>query len=99
MMYLAKHFFGAVTLGLVTMQGSVEAIAATPEIMMAQCRARAGEVFSARLPDIDTKYEGQRTDGTHAVNGTAIFRGRTETFQCSFDRAGKRIIRFVVNSH
>lgn len=65
--------------------------------MMQKCRIHAGKAFQARLPDIETKYEGQRTDGTHAVNGTAIFRGRTETFQCSFDRAGQRIVRFVVN--
>ena len=65
--------------------------------MMAQCRARAGKALRTRLPDIDTKYEGQRTDGTHAVNGTASVDGRTRTFQCSFNRAGSRIIRFVVN--
>jgi hypothetical protein len=50
-----------------------------------------------RLPDIETKYEGQRTDGTHAVNGTAYIGDRTETFQCSFNRAGDRITLFVVN--
>ena len=87
-----------IVLGAGAMQADVPAIAATsPPIMMAQCRAHAGKFFRTRLPDIDTKYEGQRTDGTHAVNGTAIFRGRTETFQCSFNRAGARIIRFVVN--
>ena len=76
----------------------VDAVAAaTPEVMMAQCRSRAAKAFRARLPDVETKYEGQRTDGTHAINGTAIFRGQTKTFQCSFDRAGQRIVRFIVN--
>lgn len=74
-----------------------DASAATPEIMMAECRARAGTALKVRLPDVDTKYEGQRTDGTHAVNGTATVRGRAQTFQCSFDRRGNRIVRFVVN--
>jgi hypothetical protein len=73
------------------------AAAATPERMMQECRVRAGEVLSTRLPNIETKYEGQRTDGTHAVNGTARFDGRTETFQCSFNRSGHQIIKFVVN--
>lgn len=76
---------------------SVSAKAAEPGRMMQECRIRAGQQFRTRLPNIDTKYEGQRVDGTHAVNGTAIFRGRTETFQCSFNRSGRRIIRFIVN--
>ena len=73
------------------------AAAATPQRMMADCRVRAAQEFRTRQPNVETKYEGQRTDGTHAVNGTARMRGRTETFQCSFDRPGRRILRFVVN--
>ena len=69
----------------------------TPGRMMQECRIRAHEVLHTRLPNIETKYEGQRTDGTHAVNGTAWIRGRTETFQCSFNRRGQRIIQFIVN--
>jgi hypothetical protein len=65
--------------------------------MKAVCRARASNVMRYRLPDISTKYEGQRVNGTHAVNGTARSRGRSHTFQCSFNRSGQRIIRFVVN--
>lgn len=71
--------------------------AATPEIMMAQCRSRAHDEFKIRLPDIDTKYEGQRTDGTHAVNGTAFLKTGERTFQCSFNRDGDKIVQFVVN--
>jgi hypothetical protein len=65
--------------------------------MIQECRVRAGDEFRTRLPNIETKYEGQRTDGTHAVNGTARFDGRTRTFQCSFNRSGRRIVEFVVN--
>ncbi|MEZ5908797.1 MAG: hypothetical protein R3D31_08370 [Hyphomicrobiaceae bacterium] len=83
--------------GLATMLPAVPADAATPERMMAECRARAGKALKTRLPNIETKYEGQRTDGTHAVNGTARFSGRTETFQCSFNRAGSRMVNFVIN--
>lgn len=68
---------------------------ATPETMMAQCRARAAQTLGARLPDIETKYEGRRTDGTHAVNGTLRAGGRERTFQCSFGRDGRRIVQFV----
>jgi len=70
---------------------------ATPEAMMAQCRARAAQTLGVRMPDIETKYEGQRTDGTHAVNGAARSAGRERTFQCSFGPGGQRIVQFVVN--
>lgn len=67
----------------------------TPDTMMALCRARAGQTLGVRLPDIETKYEGQRTDGTHAVNGTARVAGQMRTFQCSFGPGGQRLVRFV----
>lgn len=65
--------------------------------MLATCRDRAHQILRTRLPDIAVKYEGQRTDGTHAVNGNATLNGRSETFQCSFDRNGSRIVQFIVN--
>ena len=77
--------------------GTHSAAAATPEIMMAQCRNRAHDEFKLRLPDIETKYEGQRTDGTHAVNGTAYLKSGERTFQCSFDAKGTAITKFIVN--
>lgn len=82
------------TLALIPLTASAK----TPEYMMQACRNRAHEVLHTRIPNIETKYEGQRTDGTHAVNGTAWLRGRTETFQCSFDSRGRNIIGFVVNN-
>lgn len=91
-----KFVIGIVVLMSATQFAST-AFAATPAQMMQECRVRAGQVLKTRLPNIETKYEGQRTDGTHAVNGTARFNGRTETFQCSFNRSGRQIVRFVVN--
>lgn len=70
---------------------------ANPDRMMAICRDRAVHVFHLRAGDVNTKYEGQRTDGSHAVNGTAYLRGAEETFQCSFNSSGTQISRFVVN--
>lgn len=87
--------FGFVAAGVATLGGVANA--KTPARMMQECRARAHEVLHTRLPNIETKYEGQRTDGTHAVNGTAWIRGRSETFQCSFNRRGRRIMQFIVN--
>lgn len=70
---------------------------ASPGRMMAICRDRAVHVFHLRAGDVETKYEGQRTDGTHAVNGTAYLRGVQETFQCSYNASGTQIVRFIVN--
>jgi len=70
---------------------------ANPGRMMAICRDRAVHVFHLRAGDVETKYEGQRTDGTYAVNGTAYLRGIEETFQCSFNQSGTTIERFIVN--
>lgn len=81
---------------VLTLSGQA-ALAASPDRMMAQCRNRAHDELGGRLPDIATKYEGQRTDGTHAVNGTAHINGGERTFQCSFNRSGRRIVQFVVN--
>ena len=41
---------------------------------------------------VELKYEGQRTDGTHAVNGSAAY---GQTFQCSFNRAGTHVVRWT----
>lgn len=70
---------------------------ADPASMQANCRDRAAHVFHTRKPNIETKYEGQRTDGSHAINGTVYLRNVEETFQCSFNTDGSRITQFVVN--
>jgi hypothetical protein len=82
---------------LVSASMTTEAAAQSPQRMMAECRSRASEALRVRLPNVETKYEGQRSDGTHAVNGTAYIRQQERTFQCSFNSSGQRIIRFVVN--
>jgi len=97
-MSLGKSLVAPVILALAATQLSAAAYAETPEAMMAHCRERAHKVLNTRLPNIETKYEGQRTDGTHAVNGTARLDGRVETFQCSFGKGGNDIQRFVVNT-
>lgn len=74
-----------------------EAPQADPAAMQANCRDRAAHVFHTRQPNIETKYEGQRTDGTYAVNGTVYLRSVEETFQCSFNSDGSKITRFLVN--
>ena len=69
------------------------ALAADPSQMMMTCNTYAARHLHVTPSDIlDLKYEGQRTDGTHAVNGTAR---NGQTFQCSFNRAGTRVVHWT----
>jgi hypothetical protein len=61
--------------------------------MMMTCNTYAARHLHVTPSDIlDLKYEGQRTDGTHAVNGTAR---NGQAFQCSFNRAGTRVVHWT----
>jgi hypothetical protein len=54
-------------------------------------------MFHLRLPNIETNYEGQRTDGLHAVNGTANSRAREDTIQCLSDSICTTIDQIIAN--
>jgi hypothetical protein len=65
--------------------------------MLATCRARAAKAYKADANMVDTKYEGTRTDGTHPVNGMIRIGDEQKTFQCNFDKKGKRLTKFIKN--
>lgn len=65
-------------------------LAANDSEMMAKCNTYAAHHLHLPASDIaEVKYEGQRTDGTHAVNGSAT---NGQTFQCSFNKAGTHVV-------
>ena len=74
--------------------GASQPVPAADEAQMMSAR----NIYAARhlgvsTSDIvDLKYEGQRTDGTHAVNGSAA---NGQTFQCSFNRAGTHVVHWT----
>ncbi|MGJ8586197.1 MAG: hypothetical protein ACSHXD_19065 [Marinosulfonomonas sp.] len=60
--------------------------------MMSSCNTYAARHLGVSTSDIDVvSYEGQRTDGTHAVNGSTT---SGQTFQCSFNAAGTRVVHW-----
>lgn len=65
--------------------------------MPGACQAHAASRFGVAPSMVSVKYEGQRVDGTHAVNGSAVVSGVNRTFQCSFNSGGTQIVDFVVN--
>lgn len=70
------------------------AMAASPDYMMENCRNSSQIFFQDFEARAKTKYEGQRTDGTHAVNGTIYLETRSEDFQCSFNKKGDTMVDF-----
>lgn len=60
--------------------------------MMSACNSFAAQRLGVSTSDIaSVSYEGQRTDGTHAVNGST---NAGQSFQCSFNSAGSRIVHW-----
>lgn len=81
-------------IGLVLMVSGVSqsALAADEAQMMSICNTYAAHHLHVSTSDIvELKYEGQRTDGTHAVNGSAA---NGQTFQCSFNKAGTHVVHW-----
>lgn len=65
--------------------------------MLATCRSKAAKAYKGDPNMVDTKYEGTRTDGSHPVNGMIRVGEEQKTFQCNFDKTGKRLTKFVKN--
>lgn len=81
------------TFGLATWGLAHPVLAADEAAMMAYCNTYAAERLHVSTSDIASlKYEGQRTDGTHAVNGNTT---SGQTFQCSFNRAGTDVVNWA----
>lgn len=79
----------AVAFALVLGAGQA-ALAADEAQMMTKCNSYAAHHLHVSTSDIATlSYEGQRVDGTHAVNGSAT---NGQTFQCSFNKAGTHVV-------
>ena len=81
-----------VIFALAALGAGLPVLAADQSTMMATCNTYAARHLQVSTSDIlDLKYEGQRTDGTHAVNGTAA---NGQTFQCSFNKAGTKVVHW-----
>jgi len=70
------------------------ALAQSPDYMMEDCQLAAKQFYLDYEAGSEAKYEGQRTDGTHAVNGTIYLETRGADFSCSYNAAGDRLVDF-----
>ena len=69
-------------------------MAQSPDYMMEDCKNSAQifcQDFAARS---EAKYDGQRVDGTHAINGTVYLEIRSEHFSCSYNARGDTMLEF-----
>jgi hypothetical protein len=69
-----------------------------PSDMVSNCQFEAAKRFQSDVARTTAKYQGRRTDGTHAVNGTIRKGKRLSTFQCNFGRNGVRLLSFITNA-
>lgn len=85
-----KRFNLATGVATATLLLTGGAFAADQSQMMSMCNTYAAHHLHVSTSDIaEVKYEGQRTDGTHAVNGSAT---NGQTFQCSFNKKGTKVV-------
>ena len=70
------------------------AAAQSPEFMMNECSSAGQTYFRDFNARTEMQYNGQRVDGTHAINGRIYLETRYEDFACSYDRTGRRIVSF-----
>lgn len=80
---------------LVSAALSGSALAQSPEYMREDCTNATQSFFQDFEARTDTTYEGERTDGTHAINGTIYLENRSEDFQCSYAGDGESMVDFV----
>ena len=70
------------------------ALAQAPDYMKEDCANATQSFFREFDSRTDVTYEGQRTDGTHAINGTIYLENRSEDFQCSYAGDGVTMVDF-----
>lgn len=64
------------------------------EFMMNECSSAGQTYFRDFTAGTEMQYNGQRVDGTHAINGRIYLETRFEDFACSYNRSGTRIVEF-----
>ncbi|WP_367877234.1 SH3 domain-containing protein [Marimonas sp. MJW-29] len=62
--------------------------------MINECSSVGQTYFRDFTARTDMRYNGQRVDGTHAINGRIFLETRFEDFACSYNRNGRRMTEF-----
>jgi len=70
------------------------ASAQSTAFMLNECSSTGQTYFRDFNARTDMRYNGQRSDGTHAINGRIFLETRFADFACSYDRSGRRMVEF-----
>ena len=73
---------------------AVPAQAQSQGLMLNECAHAAQGYFRDYGARTEMKYNGQRVDGTHAINGDIYLENRMESFACSYAPDGNRMVEF-----
>lgn len=68
--------------------------AQSPDYMIEDCKLASQQFYQEFEAQTQATYEGQRTDKTHAVNGTIMLETRSAYFSCSYNAAGDTLVEF-----
>jgi hypothetical protein len=74
------------------------ASAQSPDYMTEDCRLASQQFYQEFEARSEASYEGQRTDGTHAVNGTIYLENRSAYFSCSYNSKGDTLVEFFAEN-
>jgi uncharacterized protein YgiM (DUF1202 family) len=67
------------------------------DAMLNACSSLGQKYFGEYRARTDMQYNGQRVDGTYAINGDIYLEARKASFACSFDRSGQRMVEFYAD--
>lgn len=73
------------------------ATARSTESMLDECAGVGKSYYKDFGVRTEMKYNGQRVDGTHAVNGQIFLENHAPHFACSFDRSGRKMTEFFAD--
>ena len=74
------------------------AFSQSPDYMVEDCQLASQQFFQEFDAGTEASYQGQRTDGTHAVNGTIYLETRGADYACSYNRAGDTLVDFFAEN-
>jgi hypothetical protein len=72
-------------------------LAQSPDYMIEDCKLASQQFYQDFDARTEATYEGQRTDGTHAVNGTIYLETRSTYFSCSYNAKGDTLVEFFAD--
>ncbi len=84
-----------ITIGLLI--GSNIVLAGSTDAMLDGCAEVAKSYYKDYQAQTKMKYNGQRVDGTHAINGEIFLENRSGHFACSYDRHGRKMTEFYAD--